>query len=784
MRSFLRLLSHPVTRLAPAALLAAALAACGGPPKQEGFNRLYRGLSEPLPRIEPTVLSGRRILIDPGHGGVFDGTTGRDSLTEASVNLGVSLYLWGLLNDAGAEAYITRSADRDFLSEQDSSLASDLRTRVALADSLKPDVLISIHHNAQPRRDPSRNRVETYYRAGDPASLDLAFAIHRHLMRNLGIETGVVRQGNYLILRESTVPAVLGESSYLTNPSVESRLKLSEAQKLEAEAYFLGLLEYFDRGIPRTNLVSPADSVHTDSIPAIVFALEDDGGTGIDPDGISLTINGSAVIPVTDDAVRTVFYQPPWDLANGTYELSLSVRNLGGNTSAIHTERFTVDFSPVFAAFDFTPAQLPARGGFIRVRVRFLDRRGKPVRNGTGCRVYSSATPDTVSATVQNGSIDVLLPSPPGESPVQVGAMCAGRTFENVIEPAAAPDQVSRSIFVRDALTGKPVKKAVVNYAGRGMHAVSGAGTFVYTAPERQAGGDTSQVFVLQAPGYRPAPPTVAGAAPGDTVSMVPWFEGVLHGVRFVLDPEGGPAGRTGQGPLGLSGSHANLQVAKYLAGFLRMAGSEVMLTRTNEEVRTPEDIARMTNRYRADRYLEIRHRVSHTDSLFAVRTHCFPGSRNGLRMAGSVLTQMTERLGVDARGPYETVTYPLQQTACPAIIVEAPSIGRVDEELRLAESWYQREQAYAVFLGILDHYAAPDSGRVLVTIKGEDRAGWKITLDGTWTLVTGDSGSVQFEKIPAGVFRLSAFKSDRHVAATVVVEPDRPVEVPLDPAR
>jgi hypothetical protein len=39
------------------------------------------------------------------------------------------------------------------------------------------------------------------------------------------------------------------------------------------------------------------------------------------------------------------------------------------------------------------------------------------------------------------------------------------------------------------------------------------------------------------------------------------------------------------------------------------------------------------------------------------------------------------------------------------------------------------------------------------------------------------------FEKIPAGVFRLNARKSDRHVAATVMVEPGRPVVVRLDPA-
>ena len=59
-------------------------------------------------------------------------------------------------------------------------------------------------------------------------------------MRNLGISAGEVRQGNYYVLRNVDIPAILGESSYLTHPPVEEQLRLSNAQRLEAEAYFLG----------------------------------------------------------------------------------------------------------------------------------------------------------------------------------------------------------------------------------------------------------------------------------------------------------------------------------------------------------------------------------------------------------------------------------------------------------------------------------------------------------------------------------------------------------------
>src|SRR5688572_8441769 len=157
------LVDHRRMKRLIACLVLAALAACGKPPQVEvpEPSTLYRHLEDPLPRADRTLLAGYRILIDPGHGGSFRGTMGADSLEEKKVNLGVSLYLWGLLREAGADAALTRHTDRDFLTETDSTLTGDLQARVDIADSLQPDIFISIHHNAQPARDPKFNRIET-----------------------------------------------------------------------------------------------------------------------------------------------------------------------------------------------------------------------------------------------------------------------------------------------------------------------------------------------------------------------------------------------------------------------------------------------------------------------------------------------------------------------------------------------------------------------------------------------------------------------------------------------
>jgi N-acetylmuramoyl-L-alanine amidase len=226
-------------------------------------------------------------------------------------------------------------------------------------------------------------------------------------------------------------------------------------------------------------------------------------------------------------------------------------------------------------------------------------------------------------------------------------------------------------------------------------------------------------------------------------------------------------------GRLGLSASHVNLRVARYLAGFLRDAGAVVLLTRESEEVRTPEDIARMTNRFRADRYIEIRHPALPEDSVLATRVYHFPGSSAGARMAADLSAALARRLPHPARQPGSRVTYPLQQTACPAVVVDLPSIADRDEELRLDSSRYLREQAYGTFLGILDHFAAPDTSVLAVRLETPGADGWLVTLDDTWSLIPGSGGRVVFERIAAGAHSLRASRGRRSVTASCTIEGD-----------
>jgi len=753
-------------RLVPFLFLV-ALAACGGPPRQVAVppvDTLYRQLEDPLPHPDKTLLAGYKVLLDPGHGGSFRGTMGADSLEEKKVNLGVALYLWGLLREAGAEVVLTRASDRDFLTPNDSTLTADLQARVDLADSLQPDIFISIHHNAQPARDPSTNRVETYYKAGDPASLDLAFAVHRHLMRNLGIDIGEVRQGNYYLLRKISSPSMLGESSYLTNPGVEKQLRLSRAQELEAQAYFLGIVDYCRRGLPRVTSVvpSPLDSVQT-SVPVVSAAFDDRGGIGIDPDGISMLINGSAVGATLSADGRHASYPLPWDSPNGLYDVRVSARNLRGNTSAVTRTRFVLDHPPAMAAIDPSPSRIPSGGGTVRVRARIMDRRGLPVADGTAVTLVSPANAAQKEAAVRDGAVDFALEIPSGtKRSVHVELECRGSRFADDLPVDTGAMKGARSVSVRDAVTGAAVTTASVVVADSALAADSPSGNYGFVATN-------AQVRIV-APGYRPVAVTAS-----NSVQLTPWFGGALLGKRFVLDAQGGPPRTAGVGALGLAASYVNLRVANYLAAFLHAAGAEARLARTTDEVPLAEDVARMTNKWRADRYIELRHPGAAPDSALAVRSYYFPGSANGKKMAAAIADAAAKRLGRPHRGPSETVTYPLQQTACPAVVIALPSISNTEEEVRLAQAWYLREQAYALFTGILAMSAVPADGTLEVNVTAADRRDWMVTLDDTWTLQSDEKGHVAFQNVPPGSHEVRIRRAGVGFAQSVITSATQP---------
>ena len=194
--------------------------------------------------LHPRERYSRIVVLDPGHGGRDPGAV-RGGVREADLNLAVTRKLLQLIESDGfIRAYTTRNADVHLGEYQ----VADLRARANFSNALG-DLFISIHFNAS--RNTAAHGVETYYRpsAHDDfrmlTSRQFAEIMHRHKLTTLGSNDREVRSANFAVLRYSTIPAILLELGFMSNPAEFARIQTPEFQWAAARAIYNTLLESF-----------------------------------------------------------------------------------------------------------------------------------------------------------------------------------------------------------------------------------------------------------------------------------------------------------------------------------------------------------------------------------------------------------------------------------------------------------------------------------------------------------------------------------------------------------
>ncbi|WP_380166854.1 N-acetylmuramoyl-L-alanine amidase CwlD [Kroppenstedtia sanguinis] len=190
-------------------------------------------------------LSGKVIVLDPGHGGYDGGAVSREGLQEKEVTLKISLLLRDYLQESGALVFMTREVDKDLAgASQRRRKATDLMERARIVKTSGADVFISIHLNAIP--SPRWSGAQTFYYPTMEANKKLAESIQSELIRNLDNTDRKARySGEVYILKTSPVPAALVEVGFLSNPAEARMLGEGAYQKKVASAIYNGLLRYY-----------------------------------------------------------------------------------------------------------------------------------------------------------------------------------------------------------------------------------------------------------------------------------------------------------------------------------------------------------------------------------------------------------------------------------------------------------------------------------------------------------------------------------------------------------
>lgn len=224
--------------------------------------------------VAPPAKGYKTIVIDPGHGGKDSGARGLRQTEEKDITLKVGLRLRELLSrQQGVRVLMTR--DRDVFVE--------LEERAKFANSNGADLFVSIHVNSHPSR--SVKGIEIYHfgeakdqRAlevaarenGTPlnstgvgweylvadllttkkieASLELAWtakeAMVAHMNGHYAVNDHGVKTAPFYVLRFTSMPSILAEIAYISNPAEEDLLRKPAFVRDVAESLFQGVKSF------------------------------------------------------------------------------------------------------------------------------------------------------------------------------------------------------------------------------------------------------------------------------------------------------------------------------------------------------------------------------------------------------------------------------------------------------------------------------------------------------------------------------------------------------------
>ena len=188
-------------------------------------------------------LSGKIIVIDPGHGGKDPGTISNTTY-ESDINLAISKALEIELSKTGATIILTRDDDYD-LSNPNARWRkkSDFDNRINLINNSNANLYLSIHLNYL--TNSAYYGPQVFYDKEE--NKNLALTIQKILNTNLNTNREIKKIPNETYMYDKlTIPGVLIECGFLSNPEEKNKLTTEEYQQKLAALIKDAIIEYFN----------------------------------------------------------------------------------------------------------------------------------------------------------------------------------------------------------------------------------------------------------------------------------------------------------------------------------------------------------------------------------------------------------------------------------------------------------------------------------------------------------------------------------------------------------
>ena len=212
--------------------------------KTAEVNEPFKGLENDLGEI--TALSGKKIVIDPGHGGNDAGAIGPTGVMEKTVTLNVARELRKLLEAEGAQVIMTREGDTTVSAKgAKASDIEELGARCEVANRVGADIFISIHADSFTRPEARGTTGYYYSKSTSGRGQKLADCIRRNLVEQLGTPSRGTQPCNFYVVKHTDMPATLIELGFISNKEEEQLLNSKEGVQKAAQGILDGIEDYF-----------------------------------------------------------------------------------------------------------------------------------------------------------------------------------------------------------------------------------------------------------------------------------------------------------------------------------------------------------------------------------------------------------------------------------------------------------------------------------------------------------------------------------------------------------
>jgi N-acetylmuramoyl-L-alanine amidase len=207
------------------------------------FSVLWQGSAAVVSHSEERHV----VMLDPGHGGYDPGAVSSQGVYEKSINLQIAQKVKEMLSPCGIEAFLTREEDIDYVPAgvkgKITKKQIDLNRRIQMASEAKADVFVSLHVNAT--IEGRNSGAETFYHFKSKSGKELAELIQQELIKISGMNRRIAKPGDFYVINNTTMPAVIVEVGYLSSVKEQKKLQQSWYQEQLARAIAKGIAVYF-----------------------------------------------------------------------------------------------------------------------------------------------------------------------------------------------------------------------------------------------------------------------------------------------------------------------------------------------------------------------------------------------------------------------------------------------------------------------------------------------------------------------------------------------------------